>query len=196
MKRFTLCMMVGVLILGVMSLSGAQSDTSKGNPSPATLPAAACQAIQQYVAKIDAARSMSDSAKRQETYTQAHKELESVVLRHKKSALADDAAQYAKLTGTGRQGRLNRPEARGACGQEAQGEGRAAATLRGITRRSLRCSRGYALRKTAFAVRHVAHLIPIRFQIYQLVAASSWGSHSLRTTQGRLITSLMRPPAL
>ncbi len=38
--------------------------------------------------------------------------------------------------------------------------------------------------------------IPIRFHFYHLVAASNWGSHSLRTTQGRLITSLMRPPAL
>ncbi len=36
-------------------------------------------------------------------------------------------------------------------------------------------------------------LIPIRFQIYHLVTASGWGSHSLRTTQGRLISSLMSP---
>ncbi len=37
--------------------------------------------------------------------------------------------------------------------------------------------------------------MPISFCMYNLVQDSGRGSPSLRTTQGRLITSLKRPPA-
>jgi hypothetical protein len=70
-------------------------------------------------------------------------------------------------------------------------------------RKAVAKSNPYAHHRAMFAVAESLDVmtqpwlaIPIRFCMYNLVQATGWGSPSLRTTQGRLITSLRRPPAL
>ncbi len=98
MRRLTQCVIVGILILGMVSVGMAQQVTGKGKSSSTVVPADACTAIQQYVARIDAARSIGEQARREEKYTQARKELEPVLQRYNLSVLVDEASEYAKLT--------------------------------------------------------------------------------------------------
>ena len=100
MTRQALCIMVGILFVATLSSVAAQQIKTNQPSSSVKLPADVCQAVQQYVAKIDAARSMNEASKREQTYAQAQKQLEPVLQRHKQMAIADMGSEYAKLTET------------------------------------------------------------------------------------------------
>ena len=97
MKGTTLCLIVGAIFLGMVSLVEAQRDTSQGKPAAKALPAEVCSALEQYLAKIDAAGSLRDATKREEKYTEAQKELSEVLTRSERASLLKDALEYAKF---------------------------------------------------------------------------------------------------
>jgi hypothetical protein len=95
MKRFAPCIAVGMLLVGLLCPAGAQQA-----PAAVRLSPEACAAVQQYVARIDASRSMNAAADREETYAQARKGLEPVLQRNKQAQLLDVASDYAKVSET------------------------------------------------------------------------------------------------
>ena len=58
MKKLGLCLMAGMLCLITMSIAGGQQDAGKGKASSGDLPGAVCQAIEQYISKVDSGRSL------------------------------------------------------------------------------------------------------------------------------------------
>jgi len=98
MKKLWLCLIVGATCLGIVSSAGSQQGQGKGKASSGDLPAAVCQAIEQYIAKIDSARSISDKTQRTEKYTAAENELATVLKRHDRDSLLTQASAYARYT--------------------------------------------------------------------------------------------------
>lgn len=98
MKKVAQYVIVGMMLLGMVSVGVAQQDMSKGKSSSSVVPPDVCKAIQQYVARVDAARSIGNKTGRAEKYAQAQKELEQVLKRYTQSALLEEATEYAKLT--------------------------------------------------------------------------------------------------
>ncbi len=98
MKRVWLGLIVGLICLGMMAIAGGQQGTGKGQASPRDLPAAVCQAIEQYIAKIDAARSIGDKTQRTEKLSAAQDELASVLKRNDSTSLLSQASAYARYT--------------------------------------------------------------------------------------------------
>lgn len=97
MKRFALCMTVGIFIFGSLCPLGAQQGPAQQQPS-VNVPAEACAAVQRFVARIDATRAMKDVADREKICEQAKKELEPVLKRFNQTGLLDTASAYAKVS--------------------------------------------------------------------------------------------------
>jgi len=90
--------MLGVICLGVFSLSSAQAQQSGGKPVSSAPPREVCRAIEAYVAKVDSAKSISDKTKRAEQYAEAKQDLETVLKKHNQTALLGKALDYAPFT--------------------------------------------------------------------------------------------------
>jgi len=97
MKRTTVCMIVGAILLGMISLVEAQQAPDRGKPLSKALPAEVCAALEQYVAKVDAAGSIKEPERRAEKYAEAQKGLTEVVTRKEQASLLEDALAYPKL---------------------------------------------------------------------------------------------------
>lgn len=97
MKRTTICLIVGAIFLGMMSLVEAQQAPDKGKPASKTLPAEACSALERYLATIDAAASIKDAERRAEMYAEGQKRLTEVLTRKEQASLLADALTYAKV---------------------------------------------------------------------------------------------------
>jgi hypothetical protein len=98
MKKLGLCLMVGMLCLTMMSIAGAQQEAGKVKASSSDLSGAVCQAIEQYISKVDSARSLKAKTEREEKYAEAQNGLAEVLQRHDKSALLSQVTAYATYT--------------------------------------------------------------------------------------------------
>jgi hypothetical protein len=87
--------MAGMLCLITMSIAGGQQDAGKGKASSGDLPGAVCQAIEQYISKVDSGRSLKAKTEREEKYSEAQNALAEVLQRHDKSALLSQITAYA-----------------------------------------------------------------------------------------------------
>lgn len=94
MKRRTLCLIAGAIFLGMVTMSAAKQDAGKGKPSSGSLSADVCSAMEQYLARIDAAGALKEKAKREEKYAEARKELTEVLKRHDRASLLAEALEY------------------------------------------------------------------------------------------------------
>ena len=98
MKRLALYLTLGIFCAAIVSFAGAQQSTRKGKSTSRGLPAEVCKALEQYVAKVDSARSMNEKASRDVKYKQAQEELAAVLKKYGKSALLSEASDYARYT--------------------------------------------------------------------------------------------------
>lgn len=98
MNRLVIWMMVGAICVGVGSLAQAQQSGGEGKASSKALSAQECKAIEQYIAKIDAARSISQKAQRDENYEEAQAELKTAVKGRGDDTVLAQALEYAKRT--------------------------------------------------------------------------------------------------
>jgi len=98
MKRLVIWMMAWAICLGVGPITEAQQSSGAEKASARALPAQECKAIEQYIAKIDAARSIREKAKREEKYEEAQAELKAALKGRDDATLLDQASEYAKST--------------------------------------------------------------------------------------------------
>ncbi len=99
MKRLAIWMIVGAIFLGMWSFTEAQQPRGDGKTSPRALPAQECKAIEQYIAKIDAARSIREKTQREEKYAEAQAQLTAALKgRDEAAPLLGEALEYAKRT--------------------------------------------------------------------------------------------------
>jgi hypothetical protein len=98
MKRLALWIMLGAICLGIVSIGQAQQNRGTGKMAFRELPAGVCRAIEQYIAKVDAARSLTDKASREEKYAEAREELAAVLKSYDKAFLITEATDYAGYT--------------------------------------------------------------------------------------------------
>jgi hypothetical protein len=101
MKRLALCLILGIVCMGMVSYAEAQEKAGKGKSSSKTLPSEVCKAIEQYVAKIDAARAVKDPATRSGMYFEAAAALQdpaSMLKGPDKDNVLSIAANYAGYT--------------------------------------------------------------------------------------------------
>jgi hypothetical protein len=90
MKESMWCLIFTIVFLGMTGFALAQN---KGEPSSEL-----CNAIEQFVAEIDATRAIKDKARRDANYTEAQKELAMVLKTYGKPLLLDAASSYAHYT--------------------------------------------------------------------------------------------------
>jgi hypothetical protein len=98
MKSPILCLVLGVICLGVFSLTGAHAQQSGAKPASSAPPREACRAIEAYVAKVDTAKSISDASKRAALYAEAKQDLETVLKKHNQTELLGKALDYVPYT--------------------------------------------------------------------------------------------------
>jgi len=98
MKRLAIWMMAWAICLGVGPITEAQQSGGAEKASSRALPAQECKAIEQYIAKIDSARSIKEKAQREEKYAGAQAELKAALKGRDDAALLDQASEYAKAT--------------------------------------------------------------------------------------------------
>jgi len=99
MKNPSICLLlIGAMLLSISAISEAQTPQAAGKPISTSPPREACQAIEAYVAKVDTAKSISDSAKRAEHYAQARQDLEKVLKRLNQDTLLAMASDYVPYT--------------------------------------------------------------------------------------------------
>lgn len=97
MVRLALCVLVGTMFAGLLTVGYAQQDTSVAKTSTNQLTAEVCKAIEGYVARIDAARSIKEKDRREERYRQALESLTAVLKSQGETGLLAEAAQYAQF---------------------------------------------------------------------------------------------------
>lgn len=97
MARLLVWLLVGTICAGMLTIAAAQQGTGSAKSS-SQLPAEVCQAMEQYVAGIDAARSMKEKKVRQEKYRKALEELAAVLKPRGETALVSQAEAYAQLS--------------------------------------------------------------------------------------------------
>lgn len=99
MARLTWWIMVPALLcLFPVSLAMGQQGTKKNKPTSEALSLEVCTAVEQYIARIDAARSIKEQSKREEEYTAAKTELARVLEPRGKTALLAETAAYAQCS--------------------------------------------------------------------------------------------------
>jgi hypothetical protein len=98
MKGLVTIMLTALTVFGTVSLTAGQAPSPKAAAASQDLPVAVCRAIETYIAKVDAARSISEKAKRDAKYTEAKNELSSVLSQYDKASLLTDASSYAHYT--------------------------------------------------------------------------------------------------
>jgi len=98
MKTAVLFIVAVIVCMALLTSVGAQAQSEKTKSSQDTLPREACQALENYIANIDSAQSQPDSSRRAERYKEAKDKLEPVMKRYGKSAVLEQAYQYATYT--------------------------------------------------------------------------------------------------
>ncbi len=98
MKRLALCLILGIFCTATVSLAGAQQSTGKAKSASKGLPTEVCKAIEQFVAQIDSARSITEKSSREKKYNQAQEQLAAVLTKYGKSAMLSEASQYVLYT--------------------------------------------------------------------------------------------------
>lgn len=98
MKLTAVCLAVLVGCLAVLSVAGGQSGPD-GGKAPAQSPSPeVCQALESYVAKIDAAKSINEPSERSKKYAEAEAPLEKVLKKANQASLLADVVLYASYT--------------------------------------------------------------------------------------------------
>ncbi|MBI4964959.1 MAG: hypothetical protein HY913_16920 [Desulfomonile tiedjei] len=98
MNRLAIWVIVGAVCLGMAPFGHAQQSGGPGKPSGRELPRLECKAVETYIAKIDAARSIAEKERREERYAEAQAELKAALKGRDDDALLALAADYAKYT--------------------------------------------------------------------------------------------------
>jgi len=98
MKRLVIWMLVGAICFGAGSVALAQQSGGQRKASSKALSAQECKAMEQYIAKIDAARSISQKARREEKYEEAQAELTKALKGRDDNGVLAQALEYAKRT--------------------------------------------------------------------------------------------------
>ncbi|MDQ7782036.1 MAG: hypothetical protein RDU20_04105 [Desulfomonilaceae bacterium] len=94
MTKSTLCFTVGLICLSLISTVAAQQDSAR-RKTPRSLPTEVCRAMEQYIATVEAARSVKDGDDRKARYAAAEKKLAEVLKRYGKTALLTEITEYA-----------------------------------------------------------------------------------------------------
>ena len=98
MKILATWIIVGAICFAVGPVAQAQQSGGEGKASSKALPAHECKAIELYIAKIDAARSISQKPQREEKYAEAQAELKTALKGSDDAAVLTQALEYAKRT--------------------------------------------------------------------------------------------------
>lgn len=98
MKSQLLHLILGIICVGIFSISGAQAQKNAGKPASSVPSREVCRAIETYVAKVDSAKSMSDPSKRADQYAEAKQDLETVLKRNNQTSLLAMAYDYVPYT--------------------------------------------------------------------------------------------------
>lgn len=97
MARLAVWVLVGTICAGMLTIAAAQQGTGSAKSS-SQLPAEVCQAMEQYVASIDAARSKKEKTVRREKYGKALQALTAVLKPLGESALLAQAEAYVQYS--------------------------------------------------------------------------------------------------
>lgn len=100
MKGFAIILPMALACLGAISLAMGQPTGAKSGAAPSERMLVVCQALTTYIAKVDAARSISDKEKREAKYTEAKNELSSALNQSEQAELLGEASSYARYTET------------------------------------------------------------------------------------------------
>lgn len=98
MKTSVLSAVAVLVCMALLSVVGGQTPSEKGKASQDSLPREACQALETYIASIDAAKSQPDPSKRAQRYDEAKAQLEPVLKRSGKTSVLEQAYLYASYT--------------------------------------------------------------------------------------------------
>jgi hypothetical protein len=98
MKSRILCLILGVICLGMFSIAGVEAQQGGAKSVSSAPPREVCRAIEEYVAKVDSAKSMSDPSKRAKQYEEAKQDLETVLKKHNQTELLGKALDYVPFT--------------------------------------------------------------------------------------------------
>jgi hypothetical protein len=98
MKSQVLCLILGVICIGAFSIASAQAQKSANKAASSAPPREVCRAIEAYVAKVDAAKSMSDPSARAKQYEAAKQDLETVLKKRNQTELLGKALDYVPFT--------------------------------------------------------------------------------------------------
>jgi len=100
MKTLVMIVFIALICLGAISLTVGQPPATKDATASRPLPAAVCKAIETYIAKVDATRSVSEKVKREAKYDEAKSELASVLNQYDEASLLTIASSYVRYTET------------------------------------------------------------------------------------------------
>jgi hypothetical protein len=98
MRTLVICASAVIVCLGMLSVVEAQTLPEKAKTAQEILPREACQALETYIANIDAAQSQPDASKRAQRYDAAKAQLEPTLKRYGKTSVLDQAYLYATYT--------------------------------------------------------------------------------------------------
>jgi 7-keto-8-aminopelargonate synthetase-like enzyme len=98
MKKLVMVLIVGAICLAAAVIAQAQQSGGEGKTSSRALPAQECKAIEQYIARIDAARSIREKAQRETKYSEAQAELKAALKSRDNAAPLAQATEYANTT--------------------------------------------------------------------------------------------------
>jgi uncharacterized membrane protein affecting hemolysin expression len=91
-ERLVVILSAVAMCIIAITFTLAQSTSSQA------LPATVCKAITTYIAKVDAARSISEKAKREKQYAEARDGLSAVLDQYGQATLLTEASSYAQYT--------------------------------------------------------------------------------------------------
>ena len=98
MKKLVMCAVAVMACMGIFSIAGAQTSPEKAKTAQDSLPREACQALETYIANIDAAQAQRDPSRLAERYDAAKAQLEPILKRYNKTSVLDQAYLYATYT--------------------------------------------------------------------------------------------------
>jgi hypothetical protein len=94
MKRFVFCSVFGIALWGMSCFDGTQGyGQTSGEP-----PSVVCNAVELFVAEIDATRAIREKTRREEKYKEALAELALILKRHDMAKSIDLASRYIDFT--------------------------------------------------------------------------------------------------
>ncbi len=95
MKQLRICAIVGLVCLSLISVVAGKQDPNNKKTPDGNLPSEVCLGIQQYIADVEAAKSMKDVSARKTQYSAAEQRLAEILKRNGKMRLLKEITEYA-----------------------------------------------------------------------------------------------------